>query len=276
MKLKIISYNILHGFYTYYNPNKPLIFERERLDAAQKLIKKENPDILLLNEACFGVKNKTKILMNYKKIFDFPYYFYAQAKPKENEWGSAFLSKYPIINIKNLSEILKNFVRAKIDFNGTLVYIDIAHPHPNNSNLEKEKFFKRVLKDRIKQKNYILAGDFNSLSPEDRYKKEKLIEGFKTFDDNPKKSVNNLMKGKAIQYLLSHGLIDSYRKIHKKFIESDYTIPTDFLSKNKLSKMRIDYIFCSKDIKIKDAGIIKGKEAEKASDHYPVYAKLEI
>jgi endonuclease/exonuclease/phosphatase family metal-dependent hydrolase len=283
MNLKVISYNILHGFYSNYDPQndyntnwKPLIFEKDRLEAAQKLIKKENPDILILNEACFGAENKTKILMDYKKIFDFPYYSYAQAEPREYEWGSALLSKYPIVNAENLSEPLKPLLRAQVNIKEVPLYLDIAHPHPDNSNQEKDKFFKRILESRNKDKNYILAGDFNSLSPEDKYNREKLIRGFKTFDKNPEQSVNNLMEGKTIQYLLSHGLVDTHRKIHKKFVESDYTMPTDFLSKNKESAMRIDYIFCSPDIKIKDAGIIRSKEAEKASDHYPVYADLEI
>lgn len=277
--LKIMTYNILHGFYTYYDPSKPMVFQKERFDAAQKLVKQEKPDILILLEACFGVENKTKIIIDYKKVFaDFPHYFYAQSEPKEHEWGTALLSKYPITSAENMTEILKPFVRAKVNFNGIPVNIDIAHPHPDNSNEEKEKFFRRILESRkeLEHKNYILTGDFNSLSPEDKYNRERLIRGYEKFDKTSKKTVGKLMSDKSISYLLSQKLIDSHRRIHKKLDKTDYTMPTDFLTKNKDSSMRIDYIFCSKDIEIKDAGIIKNELSEKASDHYPVYAELEI
>ena len=39
---------------------------------------------------------------------------------------------------------------------------------------------------------------------------------------------------------------------------------------------RVDYIFCSKDFKILDSNIIKNKLTEKASDHYPITATVEI
>jgi endonuclease/exonuclease/phosphatase family metal-dependent hydrolase len=47
-------------------------------------------------------------------------------------------------------------------------------------------------------------------------------------------------------------------------------------SKNKDSSVRLDYVFCSNNFEVVDSGIIKNKSTERASDHYPIYAVLDI
>ena len=56
VKLRVMNYNILHGFHSPDNPpfNPPFELNEERLRAAQEAVKREDPDILVLTEACFG------------------------------------------------------------------------------------------------------------------------------------------------------------------------------------------------------------------------------
>ena len=82
-----------------------------------------------------------------------------------------------------------------------------------------------------------------------------------------------MLKSDMVKFILSQGLIDSY-KIHNQ--ESNYTVPTEFRKNSEDSRVRMDYIFCSKNIKVFDSGIIQNKTTEKASDHYPIFAELEI
>ena len=152
-----------------------------------------------------------------------------------------------------------------------VIHIDAVHPSPLNTITEKINLFKKVI--RNKKHSYVLAGDFNSISPQDKYSKNKLMEGFmKRFNDEKKaqKVVNKLLRKETIKLLLEKGLIDTYKNKNKKW---DYTYHTKLSGNNYI---RIDYIFCSNDIKIIDSGIIKNILTEKASDHYPIYAILEI
>jgi endonuclease/exonuclease/phosphatase family metal-dependent hydrolase len=270
MDIKLMNYNILHGFHT---SEKPFILERERLEAAKEIVKKENPDLLVLTEACFGSPNKYGISMDYQKIFGFPYYHHAPATPEGYEWGSAILSRFPITETRNLSESWMPFLRAQIDSGGTPFNIDVFHPHPNISDDKKVEKLKSTWEKY--QAPQILAGDFNALSPQDKYDREKLIMGFGTFTKDPESAVDFLLKGRIIPYIISQGLIDTYRQANPKHREQDYTIPTDALSKNKDSAIRLDYIFCSPDYKVSQAGIIKNSLTNKASDHYPVTAILK-
>ena len=85
--------------------------------------------------------------------------------------------------------------------------------------------------------------------------------------------MEDMLECKAIKAVRRVGLQDTFTLLNKKW---DYTIPTDVLSKKKESGIRIDYIFCSSDINVLDASIIKNSWTEKASDHYPVTATIEI
>ena len=266
-----MQYNIKVGFHT---GKEPFKLEKDRLKLAQKIVKKENPDILMINEAYFESKNKSKILMDYQEIFGFSYYVHSNHKKSLSPfWGDAILSKYPIVNKENLSYGHKALLKVKIKVKGKIIDLDLIHisPIPEINSHEQKNLVKQILKGKIE--NYILAGDFNSLSIEDDYNKDKLIKSWRKFTKNTENLVNEMLKRDSIKFILSKDLIDTFKVKNKKF---DYTIPTDLLSKDKSSAIRIDYIFCSKDFKILKSGIIKSKLTENASDHYPIYAILEI
>ncbi len=53
-----------------------------------------------------------------------------------------------------------------------------------------------------------------------------------------------------ISYVLGKGLIDTYKAKNKMW---DYSVPTTF----KEPALRIDYIFCSRDLNVVNSGIIK-------------------
>ena len=78
-----------------------------------------------------------------------------------------------------------------------------------------------------------------------------------------------------LKRVISENLIDSYLACNKKY---QGTLPTKnyALSKNKTGTMRIDYLFCSKEFKVLESGILKNNFSELASDHYPIYALLEL
>ncbi len=271
MKIKVMQFNIRTGFRI---ADEPYSLEGKRLEYAKKLINNEKPDILAINEAYFESENKSGILVNYQDIFNYPYYTHGNYKGGLSPfWGSAILSKFPIIGSENNNKGLGGCLRTKIQINDKIINLDLTHisPIPYLSNKKQEKTIKEIFKKT--NKNYILTGDFNSLSPLDNYNQKEMLNAWSKIFKDANKQIKEMLKRDAVRFVLSKGLIDSYKEKNKVF---EYTIPTDFLSKNKSTGIRIDYIFCSKEFKVIDSGIIKNQLTEKASDHYPIYAILEI
>lgn len=266
-----MQYNIRTGFR---KTQRPYELDGDRIVHAIKAVKRENPDILILNEAYFERKNSSGILMDYKKIFDFPFYAHGNYKNGLSPfWGHALLSKYPIKILLNKGTGFAGLFRNEVKIGEKIINLDVVHiaPVPFLDGNGQESFVKRVLSN--KKENYILVGDFNSLSPKDKYNKKKLVASWSKFEINAELILSEMLKKDAIKSILSSGLVDSFKLKNKKF---DFTIPTDFLSKDKSSGIRIDYIFCSKDIRVINSGIIKNALTEKASDHYPTYAIVDF
>lgn len=268
MKIKIIWYNIRNGFS---KEQTPFIQRQSCKKAVSKLLNKENPDILVLGEAFFWSFAKTEKIKDYNKFFDKLYRIYAPAE-KSFKHSPILISKFKINYYKDKSKYHKQFLQTKMQTGEKEISIDTIHPSPQLSKKENMKFLKRVTKG--KNGNYILVGDFNVASPEDKYDKKKLIKNFEEFlGKKAKSTVDKILDKKTVNTILKNDLIDTYKFLNKDF---DFTIPTDDLSKDKSTGIRMDYIFCSNDFKILESGIIKNEFSEKGSDHYPIYAILEI
>ena len=259
MKLRIMHYNIYIGFHT-----RAFKFEPHRKKAAQKLVKEISPDILIIDEAAFDKKIK------YKKSFGFKYLFYAPNKSSSIKSAIAILSNYPIISSRNMTKTKHSFARVEIKIGTKKINLDVYHPHPTKTSKERINFLKKHL--RKNKNNYILTGDLNSLSPEDKYPKN-LLTCFKKLGPKVMAEISNSIKKETVSYILNQGMIDTFKSKNEKF---DFTIPTDYLSKDKSTALRLDYIFCSKDFNILSSKIIKNKLTNQASDHYPVVTDLEI
>jgi len=275
MKLKIMEYNIKDGFTKEIAKDK-FIYEKYREKSAVRIVKDFDPDILLICEANFIVQHKkinpkNPFSTDYKKIFSFPFCSYLI---KHGHDGSVILSKFPIITM-DFSIDNRVFGRTILKMGKKVIIIDNIHPHPIKvNNFNKYRWVKSVLRD--KKNPYILIGDFNSLSRLDKYSREYLINFFEPIIKfNLWGEVDSMMKYEVVDEILKNGLQDTYKLINRRF---DYTCPTStFKSMGQNEKgIRIDYIFCSKDFKVLDSGIIKNELSEKASDHYPIYAILEL
>ncbi len=266
MKIKVIAYNILNGFRTDRIPYK---LEKDRIKYAAKLIENENPDILILCEASFGPLVMRHPLKNiyglFKKVYDTPFF-----SPDAFWWAPVILSKYPIEG-KNIGQHFKNGIRGIVKIKNKEIVIDGVHPAPHQLTEEERRDWVKEI-TMGKKSNYIIAGDFNALSPNDSYDKNKLVNSFRGFHkEKTEKIVEGMLSAKTISHLLENGFVDTYKEKNKSW---HHTHHTNYY-KQKEDLIRIDYIFCTSDWKILDAGIIKNKLAEKASDHYPVYAVLE-
>lgn len=268
MKIKVVEYNLLDGFFDR-NEKNILVPNEKRKKVAQKIIKKENPDILVLTEADHTKNRKSS--QDYKKIFNFPHGFFASKKLPHRDFGIGILSKFPIIEKEKILLPKSRWIKTSIKIDDKIIYVDAVHPNPHNTPKEKEELFKELI--GRKKNPFIVAGDFNSIHPEDEYDKNKMLGNFsRKLKDNQKaiKVVEEIFKAKTMKFLLKQGLRDTYKEKKEK---QDYSYHTKLRGNNL---MRIDYILCSKEFKILNSGIIKNKLTEEASDHYPIFAELEI
>ena len=276
MKFKIIEYNILDGFHTRDNPAR---FEPERLKAARELIEAEKPDILVLPEACDDAITKHGIKVDYAKEFDLPYHFHGH-RPNGSHHGISILSLWPFIKKENYSVKDMKFIRTVLKIDNKILTIDALHPHPDLNDTQTAQSFKVVIRDSAP--NTILVGDLNSWSRTDKpFDRLKLIEKFRKFEGLKDKDIrfvgkliDDRLTFEAMDVIENSDYVDTYHKIQKK--GKGFTVPTNLTDIDKSGASRIDYIFCSKEFKVIDAGIIKTELAEKGSDHYPIYAVLEL
>lgn len=275
MELKILQYNVREGFR---NTKAPYSLEKERLVAAKKLVKKEKPDILVLNESYFNQaylgEGVDDLVIDYAKEFGFKHVINVRCEQGLNPYsGSTLLSKFPIVETvdKTNNEIV--FFSNKVLIGKTIINLDVVHLQVIP--LVSAKKQAELLKQRIPKikKNHLVTGDFNSLSPLDNYDEKALYNNHQVFSKKGKSTVTELLKRTAIKEMLKKGFIDTYKEVNKEF---NYTIPTDLLSKNKTTGIRIDYLFSSKEFKVKSSEIIKNKITEMASDHYPTITYLEL
>ena len=265
MKIKVLQYNILNGLCS---EEKPYALDVNRKDAFLETVISEDPDILTICEAsCRSFVRKSE---NYESSIE----EMLQADNNGNKFRGtpAVITRFDVEH-KNMSENFRKFIRAEVCIENRKIHLDVVHPRPELDERCRNEFFSKAIKSG--NKPYILSGDFNSLSPQDSYNLEKLTRGYQRFmgEEAGKKKVEDIIKMDAMRPLFSECLIDTYKKIR---MNGDFTVPTDWRNKNKDSAVRLDYIFCSNDFKIIDAGIIKNKLTENASDHYPTYAVLEI
>ncbi|HLC53668.1 MAG TPA: endonuclease/exonuclease/phosphatase family protein, partial [Candidatus Nanoarchaeia archaeon] len=88
--------------------------------------------------------------------------------------------------------------------------------------------------------------------------------------------VADIMKRTAVKAVRAQGLIDTFIVAGKPWT---HTLPTrayDSLQTREESGSRLDYIFCSSDFAVRDAYVVQNELTDRASDHYPVVAVLEL
>lgn len=261
MQLKVMTYNVMYGF----RGNEDLKLERKRLQLAKKAIKKENPDILLLCEAGFCAENNTGIFFDYKKHFG---YEHAVAVPQKNRLGLILLSKYPIAWSMPFTgpqgSAIHTIIECKqpIEVIGLYPWFDL----PDERKIE----WMKLLLDNI-DPPAIIMGDLNALSHKDKHDKEVMLGAFKKFAGAEYEIlVETLLEKKLLPHLEERGYKDALEK------DSRPTIPTELDDPVKDSPLRLDYILVTPDIEVKSAKLVKNKDTDYASDHYPITATLKI
>lgn len=202
---------------------------------AVNILKQNKPDIVVLEETN---KDWLKSFRTIEKV-----YKYSVKVPRNDNFGIALYSKYPLINTKVDywgSSYKKPVILTNIKLNGKIIKIAAVHPTPpknpecfNSRNLTFERLSRWVKSDKTPT---IVIGDMNASMFSPSYKR--LVRA---------SSLANSRQG--------YGLYPSWSVVLPEFL-----------------RVSIDNILYSKDFSVQKFRTLSSI----GSDHLPVYAELSI
>lgn len=248
---------------------------RARLPIILKWLKKNNPDIVLLQE----LKAKEEDIPR-DEIEDLNYNFISKGQKSYN--GVAILSKYPVSDVNyalpnlednNQARYLEGWVNIE---NSGFRIASIYAPNGNPINSEKfdykidwlEKFFSHVKELKKYEKNLILGGDFNICPSSLDAADECLLQNDAIYQKEARTFYRKI---------INSGLYDCYRSVHQEkpgFTYWDYGMAF----KNNIG-VRIDHFYLSSSILDTCEDIFVDEEPRsflKPSDHTPLCLKLKL
>ncbi len=255
--MKLMTYNILDG-------------GDGRLDLILKVIKTENPDFLIINEANGFEKNDNQKLNEFSEEIGLPHFKLALSG--EYDYHTAIFSRYPFKETKELKPLRNAGIIAIIGTELGEICIAGAHLTPYTEDLRLSEI-DLIVNQQKQYPNRILMGDMNSLSAGDDYNEE-MIKGFND-TQLEKFTTDGKFRFDVISKITSLDYIDTAVIFDKQTV---WTVPTKInQDEAHLINMRVDYIFVSNFLKdkIKNYSVIKNTLIEKASDHYPVVIELK-
>lgn len=258
----LMVWNILEGWHDK-DANGLLQWNENRFQASKCLIDQQQPDILVLNEALWARSIEGKFI-DYAALLSYPFFC---NEIYDGHWGNCILSRYPILSCSPFTIYNRSGLRVVIDTPNAPTHIATYHPHPSRYPENKASDYIELIEGHEHEAG-ILCGDFNAISPEDVIHESKIIKAFARFSENPAASFARFREGgKAIFPALKKlGFEDAIPAEHRRF-----TIPTDLLSLNKDSAMRIDHIWSNSKIKVHTGGVLQNSLADQSSDHYPTF-----
>lgn len=247
-KMRIISYNIEEGMKADTSKGKKDFVA---------WIKSYDPDIMALEECNKFTQASLEELAH---SYGHPYAIIV----KEKGYPTGITSKYPIVNVQKITDNMTHgFIMCKIkNLNVVVLHLN---PHQYKKRREEIAEILSYVGASPEKKNWLMMGDFNSLSPldKDKYADGKLLaylmEQKKKFSFH-----NNLVNDNELDFNVQQQILDFGFKDAGKAMEA--------ISKPPPSRSRIDYIYVSKDLlpKVTATHFILDDFTAHHSDHKPV------
>ncbi len=259
--MKIMLYNIDHGG----REGRDL---RARWFKLLKVIKKVNPDIIIILEA-WGWR-QTKELRDFSQQAGFKYYSLSQSNTKHH---LAVMSKIKPEKINKYQSGFHHSVLA-VKFKDPISFTILGiHLSPKTESIRLREI-KNIIKLAQQHQPVIMLGDFNSLSPQDNYDNKRLLAIFQK--NKIFKFGRDKLETRVIREILAAGLIDITKKYYSgKTIQ--YSVPTKICTDSEhLTKLRLDYAFISRSLVplVKKSSFIKSQLTHHSSDHFPLVLEI--
>ena len=271
---KVISYNIFEGGI---DVSKPVRNENasNRLDAIATFLRNSTPTVVILTE------------LNHFDSVRFSKF--------ANQWNhshSAFLtartgfhlgisSSFPLIELAQLKDGMHHgALLVQVDFDDqTKIGIVATHLSPFSPTTRTTEA--KMITDKLKEqdlRDWIVAGDLNSLSKRDAIQYESTMTKFTATDKLKAKFLipnSNSIDYTTIDHFIEQGYIDTLQE-SSSFRSS---VPTKLdVDPMHALQMRLDYILATKELneKLMNANVLDNETTAFLSDHYPVVASFRV
>jgi endonuclease/exonuclease/phosphatase family metal-dependent hydrolase len=276
--MKIATYNIMSGGFDSYISKSA---RPERIEIIKKAIKKINADFISLIDTfrwdkiytpkdlqnLFGYKNCFSINLNDSRL-----------KKLGHNNGITVLTNLGNVKFKKIRLFNRNAIESQILINKEIINIYSVYLDDLSENT-RMKQVKDLLKISRKEKNKIIMGDFNTIDKKYLLAASNGMNKFILNNSNSASKFNpifeEMKKVQALEILRKN----NYADIIEKYSPNVATkLSHAKLSPAKLKKpfIRLDYIFRTSDIKVKNSHVLYDVIFDKASDHYPISAEVYL
>ena len=235
------------------------------------IINEVKPDILVLNECNHFELNRHHNLHRMERGTKMRGLF----APANTGFHVALFVKPHILILEHqaTSTVHHAMLEARLEIESQQVSIVGVHlcPFGGQNRLAEAELLTRMARQR---EWVFIAGDMNSISPHD-------AAGCRIGDWAPRRQARHLLAGtreldtRAIALLENAGLIDLARRAGKA---STPTALTSLRDEHESYRLRIDYIFGSPLVAqhLQGVEVVNTEMADRASDHYPVFADVDL
>lgn len=290
----VFFYDLLDGSGKDTRPSSKDI--KKTLKAVAKIIKQENPDIILLQEVDENAKRTDyqdqltellKLLPKEYKAHTSSWYWLASFVPHPKIWGRvgmklSIISKYKIseatryqlplipdnwltqqFNLKRAIQEAKFPLKNGSELSVFNTHLD-AFAQGTNTMQKQVAQAQELLDKRTKEnKFWIIGGDFNLLPS---------IKSYENLDDYQKEYYQK--KSELLPFFKKYQAVPSQANVDGKEGKKWFThFPND--PRAKSPNRTIDYIFLDKKLKVLDKYVLQ-KDTWTISDHLPVIVEFEI
>ncbi|HET6928647.1 MAG TPA: endonuclease/exonuclease/phosphatase family protein [Hyphomicrobiaceae bacterium] len=265
---RLVSYNLLEGLRPIgQGPGERRELDRERTEAARSVVQELSPEVLVLNESLFCQQYRGHVV-DYGRLFGFPY---QAAALYDNAWGNAVLSRHPILRSHEMKTVGRGGVVALIDAPIGTFTVASYHPHPSRNPSDKAADFERLVAGL--EGPVIVCGDLNCISPADDVDRDALIAAFRRFARDPEATLAQFIESgrQVFGALAKFGFEDAIPRTGRR-----YSIPTDLISLDKSSGMRIDHILANSAVVVGGGEVVHSPLTNRASDHHPVVLDFHL
>ena len=266
MPLRVLSWNILEGWHAPKAPGQPPRWDKSRLEAAREVVDRYHPDVMVLNEALW-CQPRNGYFVDYARQLGFEHAF---CDIYDGVWGNAIVSRHPLVNAHRFRIHNRGGLLAEAQKDGWTLRVATYHPHPSRYPHNKASDYIRVVPLEYPHP-FVVCGDFNVISPADAPDRAALEKAFERFSRQPHEDVARFIDGgeEVFAALSALGLRDAFPPAHRHA-----TIPTDLLSLDKSSAMRIDHAWVNGRTRVLSARVLVEPATQVASDHYPLLLDL--
>ena len=262
---RLIQFNVLEGLY---QPGGDIL-DLPRVAAARELVRALDPDVVVVNEALYVEPGRERYT-DYADLFGLAHQVGHQY---DLAWGNAIVSRFPIGEVSWHAFYRRSSLVATIASPDGNFRIATYHPHPGRRGHLRAQDFETTIAAVGSDLPALISGDFNAVMPWDNPCRENLEEGFRRFTlpENVQGDVDRFIDSgiQIADVMERHG----YRDLVS---DRSHTIPTDFLSLDKGSAMRIDHVMGNGGIKQAIGSVVRHAQAEWASDHRPVVVDFSM